>query len=884
VPVTPTYPGVYIEELPSGVRTITGVATSIAAFVDSFKKGPVNEAVQCLSFADFEREFGGLDSGSEASYAIQQFFLNGGGEAWVVRVAREEPDPNAAVAADVEIGATVGAGAAALTVEAVSPGVWGNSLRAGIEPPNAAGVFNLVVSQFDTEGDRPVLRQQDVHRNLVMDGTSNTFADTVVNDAETGSKLVRVEATGTNPPLANGTLSGAIGATEVALPETASIQVAIDPAPDSAVSETAKVTFPGGPGSVNRKLLDIATALEAAIRSAKPENTAFAGATVNVTGDRIWALPGRGKPNAKITFDIVAGDQTATALRLTTGSAVRMATLSGTHAAPPAIPATPQVRVTIGAANFNVPLTFPAAITIPGPAPLADVATSLQAAIRGADPSPAFTQATVTVLGDQLLVLSGDPALAATFAQVGGNTTATVLLLTSANATTRPAILSGAHAASPTLPAAPKVGVTAGATTKVATLTFGAGVALPGAVAPADIAPVLQTAIRAADPAAAFAQATVGLVGNRLVALSGDAAQAITIANATPDDTTATILKLTTDATINIAEYQLGGGTVAVSAQVDGAVGDDGDPPDGTALIGKESTKSGIFALEDVDLFNLLMIPRTALVGTTNGLTETEAGTVMTVAIQYCERRRAIFLMDTPFGFDEPTEIKSWLSANDTLRNKNAALYYPRVKISDPLDKFRLRSVGASGTVAGVYARTDNNRGVWKAPAGTDASLINVTALDDLLTDSENGTLNPLAINCLRTFPVFGSVVWGARTLKGADQEASEWKYVPVRRMALFLEESLYRGTKWVVFEPNDEPLWAQIRLNIGAFMQNLFRQGAFQGSSPREAYFVKCDKETTTQTDINLGIVNIIVGFAPLKPAEFVIIKFQQMAGQIAT
>jgi phage tail sheath protein FI len=150
------------------------------------------------------------------------------------------------------------------------------------------------------------------------------------------------------------------------------------------------------------------------------------------------------------------------------------------------------------------------------------------------------------------------------------------------------------------------------------------------------------------------------------------------------------------------------------------------------------------------------------------------------------------------------------------------------------------------------------------------------------LTDPENGALNPLGLNCLRIFPIYGSIAWGARTLVGSDAEGNEWKYVPVRRTALFLEESLYRGTQWVVFEPNDEPLWAQIRLNIGAFMHGLFRQGAFQGQTPRDAYFVKCDKETTTQADINLGIVNILVGFAPLKPAEFVVIKIQQMAGQI--
>jgi uncharacterized protein len=125
-------------------------------------------------------------------------------------------------------------------------------------------------------------------------------------------------------------------------------------------------------------------------------------------------------------------------------------------------------------------------------------------------------------------------------------------------------------------------------------------------------------------------------------------------------------------------------------------------------------------------------------------------------------------------------------------------------------------------------------------------------------------------------------VAWGARTLVGSDQAASEWKYTPVRRLALYIEESLFRGSQWVVFEPNDEPLWSQIRLNVGAFMQSLFRQGAFQGASPREAYLVKCDHETTTQNDINLGIVNILVGFAPLKPAEFVILKITQLAGQV--
>jgi phage tail sheath protein FI len=213
---------------------------------------------------------------------------------------------------------------------------------------------------------------------------------------------------------------------------------------------------------------------------------------------------------------------------------------------------------------------------------------------------------------------------------------------------------------------------------------------------------------------------------------------------------------------------------------------------------------------------------------------------------------------------------------------RNAALYFPRIVKADPNREGQSDTFVPCGVVAGVMARIDAQRGVWKAPAGLDAALNGIQGLEVNLNDAENGMLNPLGINSLRSFPVNGRVIWGARTLRGADQLADEYKYIPIRRLALYIEESLYRGTQWVVFEPNDEPLWAQIRLNVGAFMQNLFRQGAFQGKTPQEAYFVKCDKETTTQNDINLGIVNIVVGFAPLKPAEFVIIRLQQMAGQI--
>jgi hypothetical protein len=291
-----------------------------------------------------------------------------------------------------------------------------------------------------------------------------------------------------------------------------------------------------------------------------------------------------------------------------------------------------------------------------------------------------------------------------------------------------------------------------------------------------------------------------------------------------------------------------------------------------------------MYALDKADLFNLLCIPPDTREGDT--LKE-----VYQKAMKYCTERRALLIVDPPTSWGANKETAAATARNGLgalgltgVEARNAALYFPRVRQSDPLREGQIDTFVPCGIIAGVMARTDLNRGVWKAPAGLDATINGVQSLQVNLNDPENGMLNPLGIDCLRTFQNIGRVVWGSRTLRGGDQLADEYKYVPVRRLALFIEESLYRGTQWVVFEPNDEPLWAQIRLNIGAFMQNLFRQGAFQGKTPAEAYFVKCDKETTTQNDINLGIVNIVVGFAPLKPAEFVIIKLQQMAGQIAT
>ena len=512
MPVAPTYPGVYIEEVSSGVRTIVAVATSVTAFIGRASRGPTDEPTKCLNFGDFQRTFGGLDVKSTMSYAVQQFFANGGSEAIIVRVA------NATDAAKAQIDA------GGLKLEASGEGKWGNNLRAVVDhetkDENDPLLFNLRIQELveDEDGVKQTVAEE-VFRNVSVDEESPRYVRTVVDE---GSTLV-------NP------------------------------------ADTVELT----------------------------------------------ASPGDGDYDS-------AGD-----------------------------------------------------------------------GVDGSD-------------------------------------------------------------------------------------------------------------IREVD------------------------------------------------------------------------------------IVGERDDKTGLYALEEADLFNLLCLPPPTRKSNISDATYGKAAA-------YCVQRRAILLTDPELdnaksvkhGNDRLNSIRTAIGTNNA---KNAAFFYPNIRVQDELKENRLQEFVPCGAMAGVMATTDLQRGVWKSPAGIEASIVGVREFTFKMTDGENGQLNPQGVNCLRNFPVYGNVVWGSRTVAGSDRQASEWKYLAVRRTALFIQESLYRGTQWAVFEPNDEPLWAELRLNVGAFMQNLFRQGAFQGSSPREAYFVRCGSNTTTQTDINLGRVNIEIGFAPLKPAEFVILKIQQIAGDIET
>lgn len=314
-------------------------------------------------------------------------------------------------------------------------------------------------------------------------------------------------------------------------------------------------------------------------------------------------------------------------------------------------------------------------------------------------------------------------------------------------------------------------------------------------------------------------------------------------------------LQSTSEMSYAVLHFFQNGGTEAVIVRIH-----DGSVPD--AL--------GIKALDDVD-FNLLCVPFPTTAGTLP--TPARLAFWSETAIPCCAQRRAMAIID---GMPE------WTSADDVhaadrsgLISPFAALYVPNLRAPDPLDSDHLRDFPPCGAVAGVIARTDAARGVWKAPAGAQAQIRGSELTFDL-TDDQQSTLNLDGVNALRAFPSIGPVVWGARTTAGD----SAWKYIPVRRLASYVEVSVQRGTQWAVFEPNDEDLWARLRLNIGAFMHGLFRQGAFAGVTSKEAYFVKCDRTTMTQDDVDSGAVNVLIGIAPLRPAEFVILQIRLWAG----
>ncbi len=268
-----------------------------------------------------------------------------------------------------------------------------------------------------------------------------------------------------------------------------------------------------------------------------------------------------------------------------------------------------------------------------------------------------------------------------------------------------------------------------------------------------------------------------------------------------------------------------------------------------------------IQALNTVDLFNLLVLP---------GVSD---GAVVAAATDYCQKRRALLIIDSPAQAKTPAQMAQVVTRGMWPKTGFAAAYYPWLKIADPLNASQTRIVAPAGTIAGLIAQNDATRGVWKAP--TNLALQGVQGLDYTLTETDSGWLTPLGVNCLRWFPGRGLLAWGARTLAGEDAADADWKYISVRRLALFIEESVDRGTKWAEFEPNAEALWLKLQDLVGNFLTGLWRRGALLGPKPETAFYVKCGLGTImTQRDIDEGRLILEIGMAAVRPAEFIILR----------
>jgi hypothetical protein len=759
------------------------------------RKGEVGRPTPIRGIDQFEQIFGGDTAYGELVPQVRQFFLNGGAEAIVVRIA-------GASAAPASVTLRTAGGTNVLALEAISEGTLGSQIRAIIDynTPTPELTFNIELfrSSVDANGATEI-SENEFFGNLTMNPNSSRYAVTVLTDT---SALVNAALSGggplatTNAGFSQSALllpmddPGTIAVLDPLLADGNRIVVAVDG------GAAVNVTLPSPVGDVATWLGEVSSAIDA-------------------------ALVGNGQP----------GNVTASLQGFGASRALR---LQSSGLAPDSV-------VVTNAAQSN------------GAAPL-----QLGSAAGGIEigrysryrPAPTGFTTAIHTSSNSTFAQNADMARLVSFAE---ELRANFGLWTFTDGTGNPAVVAVAPPA-----------------------FSGAGVSFLEGDASADGAGSLRNTAAHLDTIVASFGAglgqgwTVRRTGYRIVATpnfgTSNTGSAATLTSAGGHDIGDANGMASAAAAANVQAYALGGSGLG-NFQVPGSGGDNGGVPGLPQYNAVFSTVTS-----EVDIFNILTLPRGA------EQTDTQRALLWGAASAFCLRERAFLIVDPPSDWNTVDDANTGI---EDMRlgavTDHAGIYWPRINVASAP-----RPIDPAGTVAGIMSRTDTRRGVWKAPAGLEASIIGATGLEHLVSDVENGVTNPQAINTLRRFSS-GAVIWGSRTMAGFDNSGeSDYNHIPVRRTALFIEESLYRGLQFAVFEPNDEPLWAQIRLAAGAFMQNLFRQGAFQGSKASDAYDVRCDASTTTQNDINLGRVNVTVAFAPLRPAEFVVLTVRQLAGQV--
>jgi phage tail sheath protein FI len=915
VSVSTSYPGIYIQELSSSSHAIVPAPTSIAAFVGyshPFQTTTFNVAQQCFSFNDYQTFFGPLFSSGlvDASLprAVNQFFLNGGSTAWVVGLQPGLFDSNDDVIPSMPLfglasgqananGATASGGTAAATftvnaanlvptISSLSPaGVPLNATTFTLTINGSNFVSGAAVSWTPQPPASAVTATFVSDTQLTVDLTLGAAANDFPNTA--GMVQITVTTAGGTSAAAAFTIGAASGAASISSLSPASVVAGSPPflltINGSNFVPGATVSWAPGPPSP----APTATFLSSTQLTLSVTPGSAAGDFPNSAGSVDVTVTNPGESASPLTvFNVTSSNPVPVLSSLSpagviAGGAPFTLTLNGSNFVPAS---------TVTLSNSSAPLT-----------PVFVNASQLTVTV----PASAITSATTS-----LTVSVSNPVIG------GGGGSSTAI----------PLVVNSGGLPAPTISSLSPASVTAGYAAPLTITVNGANFAptatlsLNGTVLPAtSVSVVSATQLTVSAPA--FGAGPVSLTVTNPSNGVGIVFTPLEFTDIVPMTVTITNVRNgggTFDAVITygsrIETYrgiQLNGATaqqpagvingVSKLVQVAAATGGYGTtiaPQQISLAFNLPSTLNTCFSaadylpvfepnssLDNLEIFNLLMVP---------GVTDFS---VVSAALAFAERKRAFAIVDPPpqapaFGSSvaTPQPIQYWMeglyspSGPVLPLSQNGALYFPYLNSNDPVTGNNI-PMAPSGFVAGVYAATDASRGVWKAPAGLATNLNNTTGpvLSGIMNDPEQGVLNLDSINCLRTFSGAGTVVWGSRTLVAANSAFQQSKYVPVRRLTLFIEQTLLANLRWVVFEPNDEDLWIAIKSTIEAFLLSLYRQGGLQGETPNDAFQVKCDSTTTTPVDQQNGIVNIVVAFAPLKPAEFVIIQIAQLAGQTA-
>ena len=778
----PTYlhPGVYIEEIPSGAKPIEGVSTSVTAFVGAANRGSVNEATLIGKFDDYVDEFGNIvDEDDAMGLAVQAFYLNGGGSAYICRIAGED----STTASTTINGQGVASGPPTtdpvVTISAVNQGVWGNAVHVQIIKPDRDSLaFDLSVGHRDN-GDYV---EDERFSDLTLREDDDNYVLTQVNG---NSSLVEISLGTIDTLYQSAILTGAPLDSAIATYFSAAISTAMNLTVNingrGAELITIAPTLAGNHGNDG-------DAVAAAIQTAV-QNLGVADAYQNFT---CQYSPGGSTDRFVLTS---AEEDSAASVEVYDGD---LAAILGLHS--------DQTAVLTGAA-VAVGATLFSSITsgIPFLATTNDNTLTLDIDNHGD-----FTIS----LNPVALDLQGDNA------EDG-----------------------------------------------------------------AEVARAIQNAVRAENTLiASYKDFTCTYSVSRQFVLTSGSNQVRQSSVSITDGSLADLLGLDSgDSPVEVAGGQIEQGTAQVIP-----VATLGNLERGEPLLG--GTSVAPTAVEYGDFYgNILRKVRDVSIIVLPGEFWAEDGSgnaIISQTLAHCESTASrVVIIDPMPGteLDQAATVTQMALPTSTY----SVLYYPWVNVANPFynddtnpNADRTLTIAPSSFAAGMWARTDSRRGVWKAPAGIETQLNAVAGLEYNVEDLEQDQLNPLGINCYRRLPNFGAVIWGSRTL--ATKANPEWRYVPVRRTAIMLEQSIYNGIQWAVFEPNDNPLWSSLRSNIGSFMNGLFRAGAFQGATSDQAYFVRCGLgDTMTQGDIDRGQVIVIVGFAPVKPAEFVIVRIQQKVNQ---